>query len=134
MPRKSVEALAGEYWRRQNLPPPPPPPAPPAWLSEASARHWREITACRPHDYWVPPNGDFLAHLCSHIAMADRIWAELHKVDLADPKQMRRYRSLSVMAGRSTRVISMLLTKLRLLPRYVPPSQPIRVSPWERHV
>jgi hypothetical protein len=48
MPRKSVEALAGEAWRRLNDPPPPPPPGPPAWLSEAAARHWRAIVAERP--------------------------------------------------------------------------------------
>jgi hypothetical protein len=126
MPRKSVEALAGEYWRRTNLPPPPPPPEPPEWLSEAAARHWREIVASKPHDYWIPPNGDFLAHLCCHIATSDFIWAELHKLDLSDPKQLRRFRALSVMASRESRMISMLMTKLRLLPRYVPPSQPVR--------
>ena len=129
MPRRSVEAIAGEHWRRANLPPPPPPPEPPAWLSEASAEHWREITASRPHDYWIPPNDHFLAHLCSHISTADMIWDQIHKVDLSDPKQMRRFRALSVMAGRETRMISMLMTKLRLLPRYVHPSQVVRQ--WE---
>ena len=85
----------------------PPPPEPPAWLSEAAARHWREITASRPHDYWIPPNGDFLAHLCCHLTTGDFIWAEIHKVDLADPKQMRRFRALSVMASRESRMICM---------------------------
>ena len=70
-------------------------------------------------------------HLCSHIAVADMIWAQLHGVDLSDPKQLRRFRALSVMASRESRMISMLMTKLRLLPRYVPPSQPITRQRWE---
>jgi hypothetical protein len=134
MPRKSAEAIAAEHWRRTNDPPPPPPPDPPAWLSKTAARHWREIVKDRPADYWVPPMGEFLAHLCCHLTTSDFIWRELNGLDLADPKAFRRYRALSVMAGRESRMISLLMTKLRLLPRPPGPVQneqhQARRLPW----
>jgi hypothetical protein len=108
-----MEAIAGEVWRRSKEPPP---PAPPDWLSQAAAGHWRKIVSGKPHDYFIPPNGEFLAFLCSHLAMSDRIWAEINKLDVGDPKQFRRYRALTVMASRESRMISLLMTKLRLLP------------------
>jgi hypothetical protein len=124
MPRKSAAALAAEAWRLSNAPPPPPHPEPPAWLSEAAARHWRAIVASRPPAYWAPPSGEFLAFLCCHIATSDVIWRELSALDLADPKQLRRCRALSVMASRESRMIALLLTKLRLLPPKMPPAPP----------
>jgi hypothetical protein len=142
MPRKSADALAMEGWRRLNVPPPPPPPEPPEWLSDASAKHWRGIAASRPHDYWKPPAGDLLAHLCCHIAASDRLWREINDLDPGDPKQFRRYRTLGVMASRESRMISLLMTKLRLLPPQwseppatassIPWKKPL--PPWERHV
>jgi hypothetical protein len=72
-----MEAIAGEVWLRSNEPPPPPPPAPPDWLSPAAAEHWRRIVAEKPHDYFIPPNNHFLAHLCCHIVTSRRIWSEI---------------------------------------------------------
>jgi hypothetical protein len=134
MPRKSAGALAGEAWRRMNAPPPPPHPGPPAWLSEAAARYWREIVVSRPPDYFIPPNDTMLAFLCVHMATADFIWRELQALDSADPKTFRRYRALTVMASRESRMTSMLLTKLRLLPlKTAPVSHPAdRPLPWAR--
>jgi hypothetical protein len=137
MPRKSAEALAGEAWRRMNEPPPPPHPDPPEWLSAAAAKHWRAIVVSRPSDYWAPPAGEFLAHLCCHISVSDAIWRELNGLDVSDPKQLRRYRALSVMASRESRMISLLLTKLRLLPSKaaaVKAEQQAWEPPWGRHV
>ena len=75
--------------------------------------------------------------LCCHIVSADRIWAEIHECDPNDPKQFRRYRSLLVMASRESRMTSLLLTKLRLLPSKAPAAAaevtPVR-PPWERYV
>jgi phage terminase small subunit len=134
MPRKSAEAIAGEAWRRMQAPPH---PEPPVWLSEAAARHWREIVVTRPVDYFDAPNQHLLEALCVHIATADVVWSELAKIDVADPAQMRRYRTLLTMANRQSQMISMLLTKLRLLPsrlgtmpQMARPARP----PWEQHV
>jgi hypothetical protein len=137
MPRKSAEALAAEFWRRANDPPPPPPPAPPDWLFPAAAGHWRKIVTARPHDYFIPPATEFLAHLCCHLVTSDAIWRELNALDLADPKAFRRYRGLSVMASRESRMISLLMTKLRLLPAKsaaVQQSVDGPVPSWERHL
>jgi hypothetical protein len=137
MPRKSADAIAGEIWRARNAPPPPPHPEPPAWFSEAAARHWREIVRSRPPDYFDAANRLFLEMLCCHIVSADRIWAQIHECDPTDPKQFRRYRSLLVMASRESRMTSLLLTKLRLLPSKAAAAAaevtPVR-PPWERHV
>ena len=131
MPRKSAEAIAGEAWRRMNAPPPPP-PEPPAWLSEAAAKHWREIVAELPPDYFDVVNQYLLEMLCNHVVTANRVWSEINKLDLNDPKQWRRYRSLSLAASRESRMTGMLLTKLRLLPpRHVPAPQPLARQQWE---
>jgi hypothetical protein len=67
-------------------------------------------------DYWIPPASEFIAHLCCHLSTSDLIWRELQELDPGDPKQFRRYRALTVMASRESRMTSLLLTKLRLLP------------------
>jgi hypothetical protein len=73
------------------------------------------------------------------MATADMIWADVHQLDQSDPKQFRRYRSLLVMAARESRMMTMLMTKLRLLPtkhmaeQTAQPPQPSR-PPWERHI
>jgi hypothetical protein len=48
-----------------------------------------------------------LAHLCCHISTSDLIWRELQDLDPGDPKQFRRYRALTVMASRESRMISL---------------------------
>jgi hypothetical protein len=115
MPRKSMEALAGEYWRAQRTPRPPH-PKPPASLDERGRKHWREIVASKPPEYFDVANQLYLEQLCHSFAHADWIWAEVNRLDPSDPKQFRRYRSLLVMACRQTSVASLMLTKLRLLP------------------
>jgi hypothetical protein len=65
---------------------------------------------------------------------ADRIWAELNTLDPGDPKAFRRYRALTVMASRESRMISLLMSKLRLLPPRTAPTQqagPGQVLPLE---
>ena len=97
----------------------------------------REIVRSRPPDYFDAANRLFLEMLCCHIVSADRIWAEIHECDPNDPKQFRRYRSLLVMASRESRMTSLLLTKLRLLPSKTAAAAaevtPVR-PPWERYV
>jgi hypothetical protein len=116
MPRKSAEALMGEFWRAQNAPPPPPHPEPPAYLSPAAAEHWRAIVASKPSTYFDAANRILLECLCVHAATADWIWGEIHTLDPRDKCQFQRYRSLGVMAARESRAIISLTTKLRLLP------------------
>jgi phage terminase small subunit len=120
MPRKSSEALAGEAFRRLNAPPAPP-PEPPECLSPAAADCWRNIVADLPHDYFRPPNDILLEMLCNTCVSADAIAAEIAKItDLSDPKQLRLFSRLSIMAARQGKMIAMLCTKLRLLPRAMP--------------
>jgi hypothetical protein len=87
------------------------------------AKHLREIVRSKPHDYFDAANQHFLEMLCHHIVTADLVWREINKLDPSDPKQFRRYRSLSVMASRESRMTALLLTKLRLLPPKPAPSQ-----------
>jgi hypothetical protein len=47
MPRKSLEARAGEVWRAKLLPPPVP-PSPPPDLSPAARALWRRIVKSKP--------------------------------------------------------------------------------------
>jgi hypothetical protein len=116
MPRKSAEAIAGDWFRAQNAPPPPPHPEPPAYFSPAAAEHWRAIVASKPSTYFDAANRILLECLCVHAATADWIWSEIHTLDPRDKRQFQRYRSLGVMAARESRAIISLTTKLRLLP------------------
>jgi hypothetical protein len=114
MPRKSAEALAGELWRNRHQRRPH--PEPPASLDERGRKHWQAIVASKPSEYFDVANQLYLEQLCHSLAHADRIWDEVNRLDPSDPKQFRRYRSLLVMACRQTGVVSLMLTKLRLLP------------------
>jgi phage terminase small subunit len=119
MPRKSAAALAGEHWRELNAPPPPPPPQPPSWLSAAAAKHWRAIVASRPPDYFDAANQVLLEILCSSMATADAIAAEIRalgEINVSNKAAYRRWRALLVMQARETRMMTLLTTKLRLLP------------------
>jgi hypothetical protein len=91
--------------------------------------------ASRPSDYVDAPNRHLLEALCVSAAACDHIWRELnalHGCDLSDAKLLRRYRALSVMANRQSALISMLVTKLRLLPPRGPMPQMARNrAPWE---
>jgi hypothetical protein len=134
MPRKSAEALAGEYWRRSKEPPPPPHPEPPACLSPAAAEHWRGIITSRRPDYFDAANQVLLECLCHHMATVDVIWGEINKMDVRDPKQFRRYRTLGVMACREGRAMVGLMTKLRLWPPKAHASATSSIPdrlPWE---
>jgi phage terminase small subunit len=116
MPRKSAEAIAGDWFRAQNAPPPPPHPEPPAYFSPAAAEHWREIVASKPYDYFDAANRHLLEALCVTISVADAVWAEIHACDPSDPKQLSRYQRLVRIATRQSSMMAMLLSKLRLLP------------------
>jgi hypothetical protein len=133
VPRKSAEAIAGEYWRRSKAPPPPPHPEQPACLSPAAARYWREIIVTREPTYFDAANRVLLECMCNHMATADVIWGEINKLDVGDPRQFRRYRALGVMACREGRSIISLMTKLRLWPpkAHAPAASSI---PWKREL
>jgi hypothetical protein len=81
MPRKSAEAIAGDWFRAQNAPPPPPHPEPPAYFSPAAAEHWRAIVASKPSTYFDAANRILLECVCVHAATADWIWGEIHTLD-----------------------------------------------------
>jgi hypothetical protein len=120
-----------------HAPPLPPHPEPPDYLSPEAAKHWRQIITSRPPDYFDVVNQHFLAMLCHHIATAGLIWREINAIDPSDAKQLRRYRSLLTMASRESRMTSLMLTKLRLLPtRYMAEKEAAAVPsiPWARHV
>jgi hypothetical protein len=89
MPRKSAEALMGEFWRAQNAPPPPPHPEPPVYLSPAAAEHWRAIVASKPSTYFDAANRILLECLCVHAATADWIWGEIQTLDPRDKCHFR---------------------------------------------
>ena len=137
MPRRSAEALAGEAFRRLNAPPPPPHPEPPASLPQRAAEHWREIVRDKHPTYFDAANRVLLENLCMHMATADWIWSQINATD--PQRNFTRYRVLGTMAGRESRAILALMTKLRLLP---PRTAPVTLSalnggappPWERHV
>jgi hypothetical protein len=85
-------------------------------MSPAPAAIWRQIVAGYPPDYFDVPNQHLLAALCGHAARADLIAHEIAGLDPRDPQQFRRLARLSIIASRETRMLTMCLTKLRLLP------------------
>jgi hypothetical protein len=93
-----------------------------------------------PHSWFPPATHDLLALLCAHIVTTRVIWGQIVKCDLTE--DMTRYDRLSKMATREGRMVSMLMTKLRLTnqSRYDPKTagrlanepQP-RLKPWEKY-
>jgi hypothetical protein len=142
MPRKSPDAIWGEQFRASKAPPPPPRPKPPAYLRGRARQAWEEIVAEKPHDYFDAPNRILLEGLCIHLHIVDAVWPELDKLDLSNPKDLRRYRALSTMLARQSALSSMLMTKLRLLPTKHMAKRAAELNgsavgtpwPWERHV
>jgi hypothetical protein len=136
MPRKSAAAIEAAWFLRENAPPPPPHPEPPAILSGRAKGYWAEIVSSKPPEYFDAANRILLECLCFHLTIADAIWPEIAKLDPSNPKDLRRYRQLSVIASRQSATASHLMTKLRLLPtKYMAlkessKRQPSRV-PWE---
>jgi phage terminase small subunit len=131
VPRKSADAIAGEYWRQMNAPPPPPPPEPPDYLSPRAKEIWRSITASRPPEYFDAPNGHLLAGFCVSAAISDAVYAELNGIDPTDPKQRRRWNTLQIMAARQSKLMLTLATRLRLLPtKYMAEKAVQEPAPW----
>jgi phage terminase small subunit len=138
MPRKSAEALAGEYWRRLKAPPPPPHPKPPAYLNERAKAIWHDVVHSRPSDYFDVPNQHLLAGFCFAAATADVVADLMAQLDPTDVKQRRRWNTLQIMAGRQSKLMLTLATKLRLLPTKAQAERALQeaeqaVPLWERH-
>jgi hypothetical protein len=105
-------------------------------MAPAPAAIWRQIVAERPPDYFDVPNQHLLAALCCHAARADLIAHEIEGLDPRDPQQFRRLARLSIVASRETRMLTMCLTKLRLLPTKAEAAAASAMAqplPWERH-
>jgi hypothetical protein len=136
MPGKSAAALQAEAYRMPTAPTPP--PEPPAGMSPAQARIWREIAVDKPGDYFDGANLVLLELLVRHVDTSNTIAGQLALCDPRDyPQGFRRYSRLLIMASRETKAIAQLCGKLRLLPRNTPQPmlQPMDGGqPWTRHV
>src|SRR5262245_21682536 len=58
-----------------------PRPDPPAELTERQAREWREVVARMPVEWFGRETHGLLTQYCRHIALADKLAAEIEKAE-----------------------------------------------------
>src|SRR5947207_7472408 len=97
MPRKSLEARAGEVWRAK-LVPPPVPPSPPPDLSPAARALWRRIVKSKPADRFEAADLPLLRQFVVLSVQSVAVENALRAVDVTDdesPRLERRLRGLA---------------------------------------
>ena len=107
MPRKSVEAMAGELWRTG-----PEPPAPPAHLDREARAIWRDIVASRSPSYFDPAARILLESFCG-LTVAAR--AAMKRLQAAEPASREAKLATGVVV-KLTLAMCTLAVKLRLTP------------------
>jgi len=88
------------------------PMSPPENLTAVEASHWCKIVRELRGDWFQPENAALLVQLCRHLANADRLARELR--GLSPKKEFTRYTKLAKTMQTETRLIAILMQKMRL--------------------
>jgi len=90
-------------------------PEPPAELTKAQARTWKEIVADMPAD-WFKRAPELLIQYCRHVSAANFIAKQIDSFEPwpPDPAGLKRYGRLFAMAQRESAAMLSLATKMRL--------------------
>ena len=90
-------------------------PEPLEHLTSEQQQVWRDVVAAMKPGSFNAATFPLLASYCSHVTMARFLAGELHKCNTeSDPK---KFKALLSMHNSQSATLSMLATKLRLLPR-----------------
>ena len=105
MPRKSVEAIAAEIWRKGRVL-----PEPPEHLSDRAKSSWKAIVSCKPPDWFDEGNYPLLGQFCDLIATAEALAAQRNALPVLhrEAARLRRQHLATVLA------MTTVAVKLRL--------------------
>jgi hypothetical protein len=94
-------------------------PEPPADLTPEQRIEWALVVNSAPADWFAPYNHSVLAQYCRHAVAARRVAQLIQQFESQDGFDVSEYDRLLKMQERESRVISSLLTKLRLTPQSI---------------
>ncbi len=95
-------------------------PDPPADLSEAEGRYWREVVATKPAEWWKADTEILLKAYCRASAQHDVISAALNATParrLKTDKGWAKYERMKKVQASTSAEVAQLATKMRLTPQ-----------------
>jgi hypothetical protein len=114
MPRKSVEALAGAWWRAQEQHGSAGRPKAPAWLPKEAAQLFTEVVNSRAPDLFMPGSIELLAQFCMFAWVLRRLWEKQGQYQADSPQALKIGRMIGTLTGTQCR----LAECCALLPRH----------------
>jgi phage gp36-like protein len=110
-------------------------PDAPYSLTDEQADIWRQIVARMPADWFPAETHPMLESLCCHIARKRKVEQLLTTAEGTDPFDTKNYNDLALMAERESRVVSSLMTKMRMTQQTTydkSKKKPLQTSrPWD---
>ena len=110
-------------------------PRAPSDLTEEARREWDSVVATMSADWFPRETHALLAQYCRHVVTARRIAQLIEQAEQGSELSLDEYDKLTAMAGRESRAIAMLCTKLRLSQQSIydqSRKKPKRAAkPWE---
>jgi phage gp36-like protein len=109
-------------------------PDAPYSLTDDQADIWRQIVNRMPADWFPAETHPMLESLCCHIARKRKVEQLLTAAETAKDFDARNYNDLAIMAERESRVVSSLMTKMRMTQQTTydkSKKKPIVANPWE---
>ena len=95
-------------------------PSPPAQLCDFEASVWVRVVDAMPADWFGAEVEDLLASYCKHVKITRVVDEELNQFDpewLKRPDGLPRYKMLTDIRDKHSRVLMSLATKMRLTPQ-----------------
>jgi phage terminase small subunit len=111
-------------------------PEPPKGLTSQQAKHWREIVARMPANWFLTEALPILEAYCVQITRQRHLAAKINKLEQAGADEDKEYAGLARRETAGVRALAILATKLRLTPQSTTnkakqkPVVPMR-NPWE---
>jgi phage terminase small subunit len=111
-------------------------PEPPKGLTSQQAKHWREIVARMPANWFLTEALPILEAYCVQITRQRHLAAKINKLEQAGDSDDKQYLTMLRKENAGVRALAILATKLRLTPQSTTnkakqkPVVPMR-NPWE---